>query len=263
MRLYWEIARRGFGRYAAYPAATLAGIWTNTVFGFIQAYILLALYENRDDIGGYDPSDAVTYVWFVQAMLMAVYAFGWFEVAFRIRSGDIATDLARPLDPLRYWLAFDLGRALYHFAFRGIAPFLVGMLVFDIRLPESPATWVWLALSLVLAVVVSFGFRFLYNLVAFWLTDYRGVGWLAMGVSFVLSGFVLPLPFFPDWLEAIARVLPFAAMVQIPIDVFLEQATGAEVAGLLLLQALWAVILLCLARIVLGAAIRQLVVQGG
>jgi ABC-2 type transport system permease protein len=84
-----------------------------------------------------------------------------------------------------------------------------------------------------------------------------------MGVSFVLSGFVLPLPFFPDWLEAIARVLPFAAMVQIPIDVFLEQATGAEVAGLLLLQALWAVILLGLARIVLGAAIRQLVVQGG
>jgi ABC-2 type transport system permease protein len=263
VRLYWEIARRGFGRYAAYPAATLAGMWTNTIFGFMQAYILLALYENRTDIGGYEPTDAVTYVWFAQGMLATVYMFGWNEVALRIRSGDIATDLARPLDPLRYWLAFDLGRALYHFLFRGIPPFLLGMLAFDIRLPEDAATWMFLAVSLVLAVVVSFAYRFLYNLVAFWLLDYRGAAALAIMVALVLSGFILPLPFFPDWLEAVARVLPFAAMVQIPVDVFLEQVTGAEVAGLLLLQALWAAILLGAARLVLGAAIRQLVVQGG
>jgi viologen exporter family transport system permease protein len=263
LRLYWEIARRGFGRYAAYPAATLAGIWTNTVFGFLQAYILLALYDQRDDIGGYDPSDAVTYVWLAQAMLATVYAFGWFEVALRIRSGDIATDLTRPLDPLRYWLFFDLGRAVYHFAFRGIPPFALGLLVFDVRLPESPATWLWFGASITLAVVVSFAFRFLYNLAAFWLLDYRGVGVIAITVALLFSGFIVPLPFFPDWLEAIARVLPFAAIVQIPIDVFLEQVTGAEVAAALLLQAFWAAVLLGCAHLTLGVAIRRVVVQGG
>jgi ABC-2 type transport system permease protein len=263
LRLYWEIARRGYGRYAAYPAATLAGVWTNTVFGFLQAYILLALYERRTDIGGYDPTDAVTYVWFAQAMLATVYVFGWFEVALRIRSGDVATDLARPLDPLKYWLAFDLGRALYHFLFRGIAPFVVGMLAFDVRLPESPDTWIWLTASLVLAVVVSFAYRFLYNLAAFWLLDYRGVGVIAITVALLFSGFILPLPFFPDWLEAVARVLPFAAMVQVPVDVFLEKEEGAGIAAALLFQALWAVILLGLARLALGAAIRRVVIQGG
>ena len=263
MRLYWEIARRGYGRYAAYPAATVAGIFTNTIFGFLQAYILLALYENRTEIGGYEPTDAVTYVWFAQAMLMTVYAFGWFEVALRIRSGDVATDLARPLDPLRYWLAFDLGRALYHLVFRGIPPFLLGMLVFEIRLPESPATWLWLAVSLTLAVVVSFAYRFLYNLAAFWLLDYRGIGIIATSFALLFSGFIIPLPFFPDWLEAVARVLPFAAMVQIPVDVFLEQVSGAEIAASLALQAAWAAILLGLARLVLGTAIRRVVIQGG
>jgi ABC-2 type transport system permease protein len=263
VRLYWEIARRGFGRYAAYPAATVAGIWTNTIFGFLQAYILLALYENRTDIGGYDPSDAVTYVWLAQAMIATVYAFGWFEVALRIRSGDIATDLARPLDPLRYWLFFDLGRAVYHFAFRGIPPFVLGTLLFDVRLPESPATWLWFGVSLALAVVVSFAFRFLYNLTAFWLLDYRGVGVIAITVALLFSGFIVPLPFFPDWLEAVARVLPFAAIVQTPVDVFLEQVTGAEIAAALFLQALWAVILLGVAQLVLGVAIRRVVIQGG
>ena len=263
LRLDLEIARRGFGRYAAYPAATFAGIWTNTIFGFLQAYILLALYENRTDIGGYDPTDAVTYVWFAQAMLATVYVFGWFEVALRIRSGDVATDLARPLDPLRYWLAFDLGRALYHFAFRGIPPFVVGMLAFELRLPGSPSTWIWLVLSLALAVVVSFAYRFLYNLAAFWLLDYRGIGIIAITVALLLSGFIVPLPFFPDWLEAVARVLPFAAMVQIPVDVFLEKLTGVEIVGALLLQTAWAVVLLGCARLALGAAIRRVVIQGG
>lgn len=263
LRLDWEVARRGYRRYAAYPAATFAGIWTNTIFGFIQAYILLALYEHRDDVGGYDPSDAVTYAWFAQATLMSVYVFSWVEVALRIRSGDIATDLARPLDPLRYWLAFDLGRAVYHLVFRGIVPFVVGMLAFDVRLPESPATWLWLVPSLVLAVVVSFAFRFLYNLASFWLVDYRGVTLVATTIALLFSGFILPLSFFPDRLEAVARVLPFAAMVQIPVDVFLEKTTGAEAAGLVLLQAAWAFVLLGLARLVLGTAIRRVVVQGG
>jgi ABC-2 type transport system permease protein len=261
-RLDWEIARRGYRRYAAYPAATFAGIWTNTIFGLMQAYILLALYDNRVDIGGFDRTDTLTYVWLAQGLLATVYVFGWFEVALRIRSGDVAADLSRPLDPLRYWLAFDLGRALYHFLYRGVPPFLLGMLFFDLRLPSGLA-WPAFALSVSLAVVVSFAYRFLYNLTAFWLLDYRGVGLLAITTALLFSGFVLPLNFFPDWLEAVARVLPFAAMVQIPVDVFLERVSGPELAGLLLVQAAWAAVLLGLARLTLGAAIRKVVIQGG
>jgi hypothetical protein len=49
-RLDWELARRGYARYAAYPAATIAGVFVNTVFGFMRAYILLALFEQRDTL---------------------------------------------------------------------------------------------------------------------------------------------------------------------------------------------------------------------
>jgi ABC-2 type transport system permease protein len=74
---------------------------------------------------------------------------------------------------------------------------------------------------------------------------------------------IMPLNFFPDWLEAVARVLPFAAIVQAPVDVFLGEADGAELAGVLAYQAAWAVALLALARGVLAAAVRRVVVQGG
>jgi ABC-2 type transport system permease protein len=258
-----ELARRGFRRYAAYPGAAFAGVFTNTFFGFLQAYILLAVFRGRAEIGAYDASDAVTYVWIAQGMLMTVYIWGWYEVALRIGSGDIATDLYRPLDFQLYWFAQDLGRAGYHALFRGIPPFLIGALAFDVRLPDDPTVWLAFPVSVLLAVCVSFAFRFLFNLAAFWLLDYRGVGVLAMTASTFFSGMIIPVAFFPGWLETLAWALPFAAMVQAPIEVFLGNARGLELAGLLALQAVWALTLLLAGRAVFAAGTRKLVVQGG
>jgi ABC-2 type transport system permease protein len=263
VRLFFELARRGFGRYAAYPGATWAGVFTNTFFGFMIAYTLLAVFEQRDAVGSYDAQDAVTYTWLAQGMLMTVYVWGWYEVALRVRSGDVATDLQRPVDFQGYWLAQDLGRAAYHTVFRGVPPFVVGALVFDVLIPGDPVVWIAFVVSLVLAVVASFAFRFLFNLAAFWLLDYRGAGILAMVVSTFFSGQIVPLAFFPDWLERVAWALPFAAMVQAPIEVWLGHAQGLELLGLLALQAFWALALLAVGRGVLAAGMRKLVIQGG
>ena len=263
MRLYFEIARRGYRRYAAYPGATVAGVFTNTVFGFLFAYILLAVFRDRDEVGAYDATDTVTYVWLTQAILMTVYIWGWYEVALRVRTGDVATDLHRPLDFQLYWLAQDLGRAAYHAVFRGVPPFLIGALAFDVRVPGEPFLWLAFVVSVVLAVVVTFAFRFLFNLAAFWLLDYRGVGVLAMVASTFFSGMSVPIEFFPDWLRTIAWALPFAGMVQAPIEVFLGHARGVELAGLLGLQAVWGALLLVAGRAVFAAGTRKLVVQGG
>jgi ABC-2 type transport system permease protein len=262
VRLDWEIAKRGWRRYAAYPWATVAGIFTNTIFGFIQAYILLAVYRHRTDVGGYDVRDTVTYVWLAQAILMTVYVFGWQELALRIRDGSIATDLVRPLDPQRYWLAYDLGRAPYHFVFRGFLPFVFGALVFQLHAP-SPLDAVAFLLSLTVAVVVSLGFRFLYNLSAFWLVDIRGVMMISLTLSLFLSGMAMPLAFFPGWLAEIARALPFASIIQVPIDIWLGKYHGAGLAGVIALQAFWALVLLGLGRLALRAGSRKLVIQGG
>ena len=262
MRLDWEIAKRGFKRYAAYPWATAAGIFTNTIFGFIQAYVLLAVYRHRSAVGGYDARDAVTYVWLAQALLTTVFVFGWQELALRIRDGSIATDLVRPLNPQRYWLAFDLGRAPYHFVYRGVPPFILGAIVFELNYPSALDAAAFV-LSVVLAIVVSLGFRFLYNSAAFWLLDVRGVLTVAITLSLFFSGTVLPIAFFPSWLAPVARALPFASIMQTPIDLWLGKRHGLVLAGVLALQVFWALALLGLGRLVLRAGTRKLVVQGG
>src|SRR4051794_6213222 len=262
MRLNWEIAKRGYRRYAAYPAATWAGAFTNTIFGFMQAYILLAVYRHRTDVGGYDAADAVTYVWLAQALIMTVYSFGWRELAVRIRDGSIAVDLARPLDPQRYWLAYDLGRAPYHFLFRGLPPFILGALVFELHYPTALDALAFVV-SLLLAVVVSFGFRFIYNSVAFWLLDFRGIVTLSTTIIVFFSGMAIPLRFMPTALRDLCYALPFGSVIQTPVDIWLGKREGAALLGVLALQLFWALALLAIGQFVLQRATRKVVVQGG
>jgi ABC-2 type transport system permease protein len=259
----WQIARRGFGRYAAYPAATYAGLFTNTVFGFLRAYVLLAVFQVRDTVGGYDTAATLTYVWLTQALIATSYIWGWNELALRIRTGDIATDLIRPIHPLRAGLAFDYGRALYHALFRGIPPLLVGALVFHLVAPPDLLMWLAFAASVILAVGVSYAYRLLYNLVAFWMLDNRGPMMIASLVATLFSGFLIPVAFFPGWLAAIAHATPFPAMLQTPIDIFVGVTSGPAAIAAIATQLGWAVALFLAARAVFALGVRRLVVQGG
>jgi ABC-2 type transport system permease protein len=265
VRLHFELARRGYRRYAAYPGATYAGLFTNVVFGFLIAYILLAVYEQTTEIGGYDVRDAIAYVWISQGLLSVAGLFGasWWELGRRVQTGDVATDLQRPLDVQQAELAQDVGRAGYQTLWRAVPQFLLGVLLFELTIPSEAARWLLFALSVALAVVVSFGIRFLVNLWAFWLLDYRGPVTLMIAVNLVLSGAVIPLAFFPEPLDTIARLTPFASILQAPVDIYVGEPLGGSTALVLALQASWALALYAAGRLVLASGTRKLVLQGG
>ncbi|MFC1413416.1 ABC transporter permease [Streptacidiphilus sp. N1-12] len=269
--LYAAVARGSFRRYATYRAATWAGVFTNTVFGFFIAYTYQALWQIRPHLGGYDLSAALTYVWLGQALLMPIAAMGGGmqdDLEARITTGDIAVDLYRPVDLQGWWLFNDLGRACYHLLSRGLLPMLAGGLVFRLRMPADGAwaallTWFCFLVSVLLAVVVSFALRYIASLTGFWLLDARGVRQISVVLGMFFSGFLLPLPLLPSALAAVAERLPWAAMIQIPLDVFLQRRTGPALAAGLGLQAGWALALLAAGRLMQRAVMRKVVVQGG
>ena len=264
--LHVAIATRAFRRYSAYRAATLAGIFTNSVFGVIYSYAYLALWDANPTAGGYDAQDAVTYVWLGQALLMTVALWGGGttdDLAERIRTGDVAIDLYRPVGLVGWYLASDLGRAAYHLLTRGVGPTLIGFAVFHISLPSSPLTALAFAVSLVLAVVVSFAVRFLVASTAFWLLDQSGVKVMSGAFAIFFSGMMLPLVLFPGWLGTLAQALPWASYVQVPADVWLGKHTGADLVTALGFQLGWAIALLAACQGVLRLATRKVVVQGG
>ncbi|MGW8800532.1 ABC transporter permease [Streptomyces sp. NPDC055775] len=266
MRLYAVVAAGGFRRYATYRIATAAGVFTNTVFGFILAYTYMALWDERPQLGGYDMSEALTYVWLGQALLATCAMMGGGfedELMERIRTGDVAIDLYRPIDLQMWWLAGDLGRAAYQLMARGIAPMVLGALAFPLALPTSPGIWLAYLVSVTLGVVVSFAVRYLVALSAFWLMDGAGASQIAFLAGLFFSGMLLPLTLFPGLLGEVARALPWSALLQVPADVFLGKRTGWGLVEAFAFQGGWALALLLAGRLVQSVATRRVVVQGG
>jgi ABC-2 type transport system permease protein len=263
VRLYWELAVRGYQRSAIYRSAAISGAITNTFFGFLRAYVFIALYQTRPEVGGYSMVDALTFTFLTQAMIGPVEPWGSWRISETVQSGQIATDLSRPFDFQLYWLVQDYGRALHQFLLRSIAPTLVAMAFFEMRFPPDLLHWVAMFCSFVIAIAVSFGWRFCLNLSTFWMLDYRGVAALSALPSLLLSGFYVPLPMFPEEIRPLLYLNPLASMVQVPIDVYLGKSVGAELAMALAGQVFWAIALLLAGRVLLRFALRKLVVQGG
>ncbi|ATL28048.1 membrane protein [Streptomyces formicae] len=265
-RLYAAVAKGGFRRYSTYRVATAAGVFTNTVFGIILAYTYIALWDERPGLGGYDQSQALTYVWLGQGLLTVMSLMGGGfenELIERIRTGDIAVDLYRPADLQTWWLSADIGRAGFQLLGRGVAPLVAGALIFDLTLPAEPLRWAAFLLAVLFGVVVSFAMRFLVALSAFWLMDGAGTIQLASLAGVFFSGMLLPLNVFPGALGEFARALPWSALLQVPVDVFLGTQSGAGLARLYAFQLGWAAVLLTAGRLLQNAATRRVVVQGG
>lgn len=263
MRLFYELVKLSFRLQFTYRAANLAGLATNFFFGLLRAAVLVALYGARTEVAGFSLPEAITYTGLSQATIACLSFFGWWEVMHSVYSGDIASDLLKPMSYFAFWLARDLGRAIASFMVRGLTIMIAYALVFDISLPRSGGQWLAVGVALTLSVLVSFSYRFLVNLAAFWTPDAQGVGRLAFTFSWFLSGFLMPLRFFPDWFVKLCNLTPFPSMVNTVIEAYLGVLSGPELFQALGMQLLWIALLFVACQLVLRAGVRKLVIQGG
>lgn len=262
MRLYYEIALRSLRRATAYRTAYIAGILTNAFFGAVLSFIYIGLYGAGGSVAGFTLEDAISYTWIAQSLISIGAAWVSRDIAPTIRSGDVVTDMFRPWSFYGYWLSRALGERVFNLLLRGSLTYLIGVLYFGARVPALHEL-LGFAAAVALSMLVSFAISFIVNLTTFWLLDNSGVMMVADVLIMFLSGFLLPLNFFPPALQAVAQALPFQAIAGLPAQVFLSKITGQALAGTLLLQAVWVVLLTGLALLVERAALRKVIVQGG
>jgi ABC-2 type transport system permease protein len=262
-RLFWYLVKLSFQQQFSYRAANLAGLATNFFFGLLRAYLMLALFRTRDVVNGVSLQQAVTFTGLSQALIAYLMLWGWWEVINQIRSGEIASDLLKPVNYFTFWLAHDVGRAIAHILLRGITLMLGFAIFFEITLPSSWTQVVAIFITMLLGLLISFSWRFLINLSAFWSPDSRGLARVGYSLSYFLSGFLMPMRFFPRWFVQLCSFLPFPYMVNTVIETYLGILTGPELWYAVLLQLAWVVILFFTCQAVLRAGVRKLVIQGG
>lgn len=265
LQTFSVLAKAGFRRYSTYRQATVAGIFTNTVFGFLRCFVITAVVVGGGgSVGGYDEPQLVAYVWIGQGLLATVGMWGDTALASRIRTGEVVSDLLRPVHPIVVYLATDLGRAGFAAITRFVVPVAVGLIAFDFFRPAHAATYPLFAVSVLAAVVLSLGCRFIVNAVSYWLLDGRGpqIAWSLLAT--LLGGLYFPLRFLPGPVVAtLWLATPFPSLLQTSLDIAVERVSTARAIGYIGVQLVWIVVIFIAAAAVQRRGERKLVTQGG
>ncbi len=261
--LFFSLASRSFQRQIAYRAAALAGFFTNFFFGMLRAALLAALYNARPEMAGISLAGAVTFTGLTQAMIGVQSLFSWYEVMNSVYSGAVAGDLLKPMGYFRFWLAQDAGRALAQFFLRGLPMMLFYAIFFRITVPQTFGQWMAFVLSLGLAWLLCFAWRFWINLAGFWTPNALGLVRLGFILLYFFSGFLMPLRFFPDWFVQLSAFTPFPYMVNTVVEIYLGVLQGPQLLQALAQQAFWAVVMIGICQLTLSAGVRRLVILGG
>jgi ABC-2 type transport system permease protein len=235
-------------------------------FGVVfQIGAMFALWRVLLEGGGlegftWDQMQAYLLVVFVTSALVG--SLGDWSMASRILDGMVAVDLTRPMDYQYARFAETLGRCGVEAMTAGTVA-LGYVLVTDAALPASAQAAALFAVSLVVVVPLKFTVIYSSTLLCFWTQNYLGLMWARTALLTLLSGALVPLVFLPDWLQAVAAVLPFVGMTATPAGLYLGRLTGVEAAVALAAQIGWTIGLWLLARGAFARAVRQVTVNGG
>ena len=272
-RLRYSRAKRSVVKYGAIMLMNLqnqlAYVWDavgRSVFVMLILYIFVQLwssvYASRGggEIAGLSLTATIWYFLFAEMIELGKFRHDQ-QISDEVKDGSIAYALTRPY-----------GYLTYHF-FNGLGETIVKMVL--ILLLGLPIAWsavgfpsiAWetlpaVGLVLLLALVLDFVMASSIGLLAFVTEDTFSFRLIYQKLIFILGGLLIPVDFLPEWLQWIARLLPFSQVTYAPAKLFVA-FSGSQFLQVLAAQLFWIVVLGWSLRKQYRWSIRRLEVNGG
>ena len=90
-----------------------------------------------------------------------------------------------------------------------------------------------------------------------------GVTNIFMAISDILSGLVIPIVFFPPFLQTISNFLPFKYISDFPFRIYAGNIPINEVLTGIIVQVIWVIILIVIGKLLMKYISKRMTVQGG
>jgi ABC-2 type transport system permease protein len=226
---------------------------------FFQLWSVVFSASGNKQLGGFSLRDAMWYFLLAETIELGRPRLAR-VITEQVKDGSIAYLLNKPYDFLLYQLSNGLGESLPRM---GMLFILGGILVWKMAGPP-PALINWpIALIIIIgAWLLHFCFNALIGLSAFITEETAPFEWIYQKFTFVLGGMLIPIEFYPLWLQKICISLPFAYMMYGPARIFVKpdlQLFLQILAG----QVIWLTILGGCLVFTYARAMRRLAINGG
>jgi ABC-2 type transport system permease protein len=135
--------------------------------------------------------------------------------------------------------------------------------LFGLKVPTDLMTWLAFLVSALLGFTVMFFFTWFLACFTFYTTEIWGLGVLIEGMTFFLSGALVPLAMMPEWLRGIVLSVPFAQALAVPIGLLSGITPLGDAPRLWLIQIAWIIGMWIISNLFFRVAVRKITVQGG
>lgn len=230
---------------------------------FAMAFFWRALYKGVDTVNGVQAEDMLVYT--IVSSMMTLFFLTDVEsrVVSSVRKGTVATDMLKPINLFGIYFFEDLGYTTSVF-FQNVIPiFLIGSLFIAVPKPSSVQAFLLFLPCLVMSYLINWLLAACCSTWAFTVINIRPLTEIKKYLLSLLSGSMIPMWFFPEWLSNILNVLPFVYIYQLPLDIYIGKYEMETLLPRLGIQFAWLVLLWLLFWYLQKQVTKKVMVQGG
>ncbi len=261
MKKYLAVFQINLLNSLAYPGELVArsGMILIFMWVFFQLWRIVFRNSGAEAINGLTLRDTIWYLLLAETLELGRPRLAR-VISEQVKDGSIAYIINKPYNFLLYQLGSGLGESLPRMAMLFV---IGGVLVWAMAgPPPSPANWPLAAIALTGAWLLHFCVNALIGLAAFVSEEVAPYEWISQKLVFILGGMLVPLDFYPAWLQSVAKSLPFAYMMYGPARLFVEPSTPLFL-QILEGQLIWLLVLGGVVALAFSRGMCRLAINGG
>lgn len=268
MKKYWAVFRTQLENNLAYPVDLLSRSFSILIFLWIFTQLWRATFRSATGceldcadqvMSGLTLRETLWYLMLAESIVLSKPRLAQ-TIARTVKDGSIAYLLNKPYNYLLYQASVGLGDSLLLLVMNLLAG---GTLVW-LLIGPPPHLLAWPAVILVVALawLIDYCVTAMIGLAAFITEDVTAFEWIYQKVLFLLGGLLIPLDFYPQWLQQFASALPFYYTVYGPAR-FSVDPTPDRLLSLLAGQVMWLAVLGVIVAWFYRAGVNRLSINGG
>lgn len=240
MKKYFSIVIIGLKKVLYYPNELIFGFLHRfALMGFISLFWSIFLQESEKKLTS---KEVISYFLITQSiawLLMVTSQKYGSALRKLIQSGEISERMLKPVN-VKFLIYFSaIGeRPLSNII--SVAALILGLII---NPPVSVLSLVSFLLFLVMAGVIAYAFNLFEGVVTFYITEPSGIMNMFSHIARLLSGYWIPLMFFPEWVKSLAEYSPFPWMVHGPYQALYLEVSDPQLLKNFLLTLFWAIFL--------------------
>jgi len=266
IKCYTPFALNTIKRSMAYRGAFFITLVSRLFTVFVIYFLWKAIYGSSVNsiIRGFSFPEMTAYITmnFLTGLITGITGSLAMQIAFDVSDGSIAIQLVRPISYRLIKFSESLGGLCGNGLFQIIPFFFIFIVIGFIKVPMS-INFILYLYSAFLGFLCMFCFGFFFGLFSFYTTYFFGFNMAMSVILQFFSGSLIPLTFFPEYLERIFRLFPFASMNYTPIMIYLGKLSEKQVVYALMLQMIWILLFYLAGKFLWSFAIKRLTILGG